>query len=473
MTGVGLIIVFIILIIVMIIMMSKFNVHAFLAMLLISLVLGIIAGIPLFDVRGADGAVKIGMTNVIQTGFANTLRSIGLVIILGALIGMVLEATGAAFKIADTVIKVVGQKRPVLGIMLMGWIVSLPVFCDSGFVILNPVRRALVKKTRVSSVSTSVALGLGLYASHVFIPPTPGPIAAAGTLFQQGLGVEPNLLLVMGMGALASIPCLIGAYFWSIYVGKKVKSAEDTNLEAIKQTYEEIVASYGKLPSAWLSYAPIITPILLIGLGSIANMNKWTGTSHMVANFFGTPWVALSCGVLFGILQMIVTGKLDKFQTLCNDCLKVVGPIIFITATSGVLGNTIANTDIVPFIRENAVQLSTVGILFPFILSAILKTAQGSSTVALITASAIVAPMLGTLGLATPVGAALCVMSIAAGSMTVSHANDSYYWVVTNFGEMTPQNGYRAHTMGTLIEGLCGIVGVFILKIIFVNILGL
>jgi len=210
---------------------------------------------------------------------------------------------------------------------------------------------------------------------------------------------------------------------------------------------------------------------LLIALGSIANMGGWTGTSHMVANFFGTPFIALGVGVLFGILQMITTGKLDKFYTLCNDCLKVVGPIIFITATAGVLGNTITSTDIVPFIRENAVQLSAIGIFFPFILSAILKTAQGSSTVALITTSAIVAPMLGTLGLASPVGAALCVMSIAAGSMTVSHANDSYFWVVVNFGEMTPQNGYKAHTMGTLIEGLCGIVGVFILKIIFIDIL--
>jgi len=216
MTGLALIIVFVLLIILMIYMMSKLNVHAFLAMMVISLALGLIAGIPLVNTT-IDGVARQGMNTIIATGFAGTIQSIGIVIILGAMIGMILELTGAAFKLADMVIRLVGAKRPVLGIQMMGWIVSLPVFCDSGFVILDPVRKALVKKTRVSSVSTSVALSLGLYASHVFIPPTPGPIAAANTLF-EGAGMTVNLLAVMGMGVLASIPCLIGAYFFAVYI---------------------------------------------------------------------------------------------------------------------------------------------------------------------------------------------------------------------------------------------------------------
>ena len=467
MTGLGLLIVFVFLIIIMIFMMSKLNVHAFLAMLIISLALGLIAGLPLVNVV-RDGKTVLGMTAIIGAVFAGTIQSIGIVIILGAMIGMLLEATGAAFKIADSVIRVVGAKRPILGIELMGWVVSLPVFCDSGFVILDPVRKALVKKTRVSSVSASIALSLGLYASHVFIPPTPGPIAAAYTLY-EGAHLPVNLLLVMGVGALASIPCLIGAYFFAIYIGKKLKSSEDINLDTIKQTYEEIVASYGKLPNSLLSFAPIIAPILLIAIGSIATMNKWTGMPYQLAAFFGTPFIALGCGVIFGVVQMFITKKMSKFYDLCNDCLKVVGPIIFITATSGVLGNTIRSTDIVKFIEANAISMASIGIFFPFILSAILKTAQGSSTVALITTSGIVAPMLGILGLESSIGVALCVMSIAAGSMTVSHANDSYYWVVTNFGGMTPEQGYKSQTLGTLVEGLCGIVGVYVLKVLFLG----
>ena len=467
MTGLSLIIVFVILIIVMIFMMSKLNIHAFLAMLLVSLALGLIAGIPPVNIT-RNGEVVQGMTTVISAGFASTIQSIGIVIILGAMIGMILELTGAAFKLADMVIKIVGTKRPLLGMELMGWIVSLPVFCDSGFVILNPVRKALVKKARVSSVSTSVALSLGLYASHVFIPPTPGPIAAANTLY-EGAGLPVNLLLVMGMGVLASIPCLIGAYFFAVYIGKRVKSKEDMDMDSITQTYEEILAGYGKLPGGVSAVAPVIVPILLIALGSIANMNQWTGMARDFALFFGTPFVAIGCGVLCGVIQIAQVGKMSKFYDLCNDTLKIVGPIIFITATSGVLGRTIASTDIVDYIRANAVSLTSVGIFLPFIISAILKTAQGSSTVALITTSGIVAPMLGILGLESPVGIALCVMSIAAGSMTVSHANDSYFWVVTNFGGMTPQQGYRTQTLGTLVQGFCGIAGVFILKIIFLG----
>jgi len=464
MTGMGLIIVFAVLIIIMIVMMSKFHVHAFLAMMLTSLALGLIAGIPLVNVV-RDGVAVTGMTVVIASGFAATIQGIGLVIIFGAMIGMILELTGAAFKLADMVIRVVGQKRPILGIEMMGWIVSIPVFCDSGFVILDPVRKALVKKTKVSSISASIALSLGLYASHVFIPPTPGPIAAANTLF-EGAGLPVNLLLVMGIGVLASIPALIAAYFFAIWIGKRVKSKEDLDVDAITQTYEEIKASYGKMPGNVSAVMPIIVPIVLIALGSIAGMQQWTGTGGDLARFFGTPFIAIGCGVLFGVFQIMEVGKMDKFYEMCNNTLKVVGPIIFITATSGVLGLTIRETDIVVFIEENVGTLTTIGIFLPFILSAILKTAQGSSTVALIITSGIVAPMLGILGLATPVGIALSVMSIAAGSMTVSHANDSYYWVVVNFGGMTPQQGYRVQTLGTLVQGLASIIGVFLLSLI-------
>ncbi|WP_278842403.1 GntP family permease, partial [Holdemania filiformis] len=192
MTGFPLIIAFIIAVILMIVAISKFKIHPFLSIMGISLILGLVAGIPLTDVKNANGAVTSqGLANVIGAGFSGTFTSIGIVIILGALIGSILEATGAAFKLADLVIKLVGKKRPELAILLMGWVVSIPVFCDSGFVILNPIRKALVKRTMTSSVAMTVALSAGLYISHVFIPPTPGPIAAANTL-----GIGNNLLLV-------------------------------------------------------------------------------------------------------------------------------------------------------------------------------------------------------------------------------------------------------------------------------------
>jgi GntP family gluconate:H+ symporter len=444
----------------MVLAISKFKIHPFISIMSVSLLFGLIAGIPLVNVT-VDGKTTMGIANVIGAGFSGTFTSIGIVIILGALIGTILESTGAAFKLADMVIKVVGKKRPVLAIQIMGWVVSIPVFCDSGFVILDPIRKALVKRTKVSSVAMSVALSTGLYASHVFIPPTPGPIAAANTL-----GIGNNLLLVMGLGALASIPALIGAFFYANYVGKKVQSKEDIDIGSITQSYEEIVASYGKLPSGFISLAPIIAPILLMALGSIASMAKMTGAAFSILTFFGTPIIALAVGVIFAVWQLFTIGKLDKFYNITNETLKIVGPILFITAAGGVLGRVIASTQIVAFITANASTIATVGIFFPFLLSAILKTAQGSSTVALTTTAGIVAPLLIPLGLATPVGTALTVIAIGAGAMTVSHANDSYFWVVTNFGGMTPDQGYKTQTTATLIEGICGMLGVFILSLL-------
>lgn len=461
MTGFPLIIAFVVAIVVMITAISKFKIHPFLSIMTVSLILGLAAGIPLVDVKGPDGSVTQGIANVIGTGFSGTFTSIGIVIILGALIGSILEATGAAFKLADMVIHLVGKKRPELAMLLMGWVVSIPVFCDSGFVILNPIRRALVKRTMASSVAMTVSLSAGLYISHVFIPPTPGPIAAANTL-----GIGNNLLLVMGMGALASIVPLIAGYFFAKYIGRNVRSGDEADNSEVTKTYEELVAEYGKLPGGFIALAPIIVPILLMALGSIAAMAHWTGLFYDLSVFLGTPIIALGVGTIFGIIQLAQAGRMDQFYDVTNETLKTVGPILFITAAGGVLGKVISSTSLVTYITSNAGILQSIGIFFPFILAAILKSAQGSSTVAITTTAGILAPLMGVLGLENPGRAALAVMAIGAGAMTVSHANDSYFWVVTNFGAMEPEQGYKTQTICTLILGISGIIWIFLLSLI-------
>ena len=452
MTGVPLIIAFVIAIAVMILLISKLKVHPFLAIMGISLLLAIAAGIPLKEIPG-----------VIGSGFSGTFTSIGIVIILGAFIGSVLEKTGAALKLADMVIRIVGEKHPELAIELMGWVVSIPVFCDSGFVILNPIRKALVKRTGVSSVAMTVCLSAGLYISHVFIPPTPGPIAAA-----QTLGAGDYLLLVIGMGVLCSILPLIAGLIYGKFIGKKIKSADENgeNGETVK-TYEELKAEYGKLPSGFNAIAPLIIPILLMALSSIASMAKWEGAIADLLIFLGTPIMALAVGAVLAIILLLISGKKKEFYGITNETLKTVGPILFVTAAGGVLGKVISSSDMVNFIIANASVLETLGIFFPFLLAAILKSAQGSSTVAITTTAGIVAPLLSVLGFTTPAEIALVVMAIGAGAMTVSHANDSYFWVVTNFGEMKPEEGYKSQTLMTLIIGLAAMVEIFILNLIF------
>ena len=457
MTGIPLIIVFILTIVLMIFMISKLNIHPFLSILSVSLVFGLIAGIPLVDQTAEDGTVVAGIANVIGEGFSGAFTSIGIVIILGTIIGTLLEETGAALKLADMVVNLVGEKRPELAMLIMGWVVSIPVFCDSGFVILNPIRKALTKRTAASSVAMTMCLSAGLYASHVFIPPTPGPIAAANTI-----GVGSDLLLVMGLGLLVSIPALAGAYFYSKRQSANIEElVEDDNLK----TYEEIKAEYGTLPGGFLSLAPIIIPVILMALSNIFKIMKAEGFVNDLFLFLGTPIIALAVGLIFGIILLNSRGKIDHLYDIVNESLKVAGPILFVTAAGGVLGKVIANSGIVGFITDNATVFQSVGIFFPFIIAAILKTAQGSSTVAITTTAGIIAPLLPVLGLDSTVSSALVVMAIGAGAMTVSHANDSYFWVVTKFGNLRAEDGYKTQTMVTLVEGICGMLGVFILSL--------
>ena len=348
--------------------------------------------------------------------------------------------------------------------LLMGWIVSIPVFCDSGFVILNPIRKALVKRTARSSVAATVALSMGLYISHCFIPPTPGPIAAANTLF-EGLGQPVNLLLIMAIGAACSILPLIVSYIFALVIGKSVKSRDEkaAGEGAVVQSYEELVAGYGKLPGTFMSFAPILVPIVLMGLSSAFTMAK---VSVPFITFLGTPIMALAAGVVLGVIVLSGSGKLKDFYAITDDTLRVTGPILFVTAAGGVLGKVIANTDMVNFISQNSTALSTLGLLFPFLLAAILKTAQGSSTVAITTTAGILAPLMMTIGFTTPLHVALTVVAIGSGAMTVSHANDSYFWVVTNFGDMEVKDGYRTQTLGTLFVGIAGILNVLLISLL-------
>ena len=433
MTGLPLIIAFVVAIVLMILLISKLKVHPFLAIMAISLLLAIVAGIPLKDIPG-----------VIGSGFSGTFTSIGMI----ALVVMAIGAGAMTVSHAND---------------SYFWVVSIPVFCDSGFVILNPIRKALVRRTGVSSVAMTVCLSCGLYIAHVFIPPTPGPIAAA-----QTLGVGENLLLVIGIGVLCSIFPLIAGLIYAKFIGKKIKSADETgdNGETVK-SYEELKAEYGKLPGGLNAIAPLVVPILLMALSSIAAMAKWTGAVADLLTFLGTPIMALAVGTVLAIIQLFTSGKQKDFYNMTNDTLKTVGPILFVTAAGGVLGKVISSSDMVNFITAHANALQTIGIFFPFLLAAILKTAQGSSTVAITTSAGIVAPLLSVLGFTTPVEIALVVMAIGAGAMTVSHANDSYFWVVTNFGEMQPEEGYKTQTLMTLIIGLASMVEIFILSLIF------
>ncbi|MBQ0151003.1 MAG: GntP family permease [Bacteroidales bacterium] len=459
-SGLYLILFFILSIVLMITAMSRWKVHPFIAIMVVSLVFGLVAGLPIVD-RVADGKTTPGIMNVIGQGFAGIFSGIGLVIILGALIGAILEKTGAALKLADMIVRLVGRKNPVAAMGLMGWVVSIAVFCDSGFVVLNPIRKALVKRTATSSVAMTVALSAGLFLSHVFIPPTPGPLASANTL-----GLADNIAMVMGLGILCSILPMAAALIFAGWIGGKVKAEDESDISENAQSYEELVASYGRLPGGFASVAPILIPILLMASSTIVKQLGVTGQFTDAVMFLSTPVMALSIGTVIAWILLRYSGRGGQMSSITEETLKTVGPILFITAAGGVLGKVVASSGMTAYITEHASLLRGMGIFFPFILAAILKSSLGSSTVAIITTAGIISPLLGALGFASPVQAGLVCMAISAGAMTVSHANDSYFWVVTNFGGMDMQKGYRTQTLMTLIMGIAAILEIFILSLL-------
>ena len=444
------IIVFTLAIVLLIVSISKWGVHPFLAIMGIALALAVAIGIPLETIPTTIGK-----------GFSSIFASIGIVIILGTIIGLILEKTGAAIRLADAIVRIIGEKHPQLAIMLIGWLISVPVFCDSGFVIVNPIRKWLARKTNFPSVTLTVALAAGLYVAHVFVPPTPGPIATAGLV-----GLESNLLLVIGLGVAISIPPLVAAYFFATFIGKKIKSADELDVESISQAYNE-----HNLPGTAASVTPILLPIILMAGGSIASFAKMEGFAGELLIFLGKPIIALAAG-LISALPLLWKSKMGKeLYNITQESLKTAGPIIFITAAGSVLGQVIVEAGFVQYIQQNAASLSSIGLFFPFVVAAIIKTSQGSSTVAMTTTAGIMglyfsdASLMAALGMTTPIDAALVVMAIGAGAMTVSHANDSYFWVVTNFGGLTPQNGYRTQTLLTLILGVTSIITLFAISL--------
>ena len=474
MSGIALIIIFAAAIAIMVVAISKWHLHPFIAILLTALIFGIVSGIPLPQ-----------MTTLIGSGFSKIFAGIGLVIIFGTLMGTILEQSGAALKIADCIIKLLGKRHPVLSMAIMGWVVSIPVFCDSGFVVLNPIREALVKKTQSSPVAMTVALSGGLYLSHVFIPPTPGPLAAAETL-----GLSGNLLLVMGIGLLCSIFPMFLLILFSNYIGKRIScstdastntassssttsacttnastgtpSANSTDADRIAAEYNAIIEKSGKLPSAALSFAPIIVPIILMSLASILQGAEMQQQLKDVVLFLSNPTIALAIGLLFATFLL---KRGSGFEEMVENSLKRSGPILFITAAGSVLGNIVAGSPLVGFITDNAQVLNGLGLLFPFLVAAMLKSSMGSSSVAIITAAGIVAPFAEAMGLASPIGLTLICMAVGAGSMTVSHSNDSYFWVVTKFGRMDIKSGYKTQTLATLILGLGALAELYIISL--------
>ncbi|UBZ14129.1 GntP family permease [Flagellimonas marinaquae] len=391
------------------------------------------------------GMAPKSIMSTMAEGFGNTLSGIGLVIAFGTVIGIYLEKTGSTQVLANSILGIIGLKRSPLAMNLAGFVISIPVYCDSGYIILSSLNKAISKKTGIPVLVFAIALATGLYSAHVFVPPTPGPLAAAAIL-------DADLGMVLIFGLLVAIPVSIAGYFWARFIGKSLQ--EDEILETA-ETKEKVPSTV----QPFQAFLPLLVPIILIALKSVADYPTHPlgdGWAFSVLGFLGSPVIALLIGVFFAFaLGRKVPSEVKKEWV--PEAFKQAGAIVLITGAGGAFGAILRTMDIASIINLES-STGVGGLLIAFAISTVLKTAQGSSTVAIITTSAIIAPLLETFGLVSITDKALAVLAIGAGAMTVSHINDSYFWVVSQFSHMKVKTALRGHTLGTLVQGVVGIL---------------
>jgi len=390
----------------------------------------------------------------LKDGFGGTLGSIGIIIVAGLIIGTFVEESGGAYVIAQFFTKLFGKKRIHAAVGWMGYIISIPVFADSGFVILTPLNKALTRKVGVSLAGTAIALSIGLTAAHTMVPPTPGPLAAAAI-------IGADLGWVIFSGVIASSAGLLVVIQFAKKMGQKIWIEPDTPIHSDTQiTVEE-------RPSLGRTLLPILIPLFLIVCKAIVQYPGFPITEGPVITFIqfvGDPLIALFIAVFFALrIPKKDVAKQMSEKGWVGKAIKGSATILLITAAGGAFGKIIQETGLHHSV-EPYLKTLPLGLVLPFILAALIKTAQGSSTVAIITATSIVAPMLGGLGLTTVIDKALVVTAIGAGSAVISHANDSFFWVVTQFSNMSIPQGYRLHSVATLLLGLTALTVLLILK---------
>lgn len=422
---------------VIVVLTTKYKVPAAFALIAASLLVGLGVHLPLTDVVAT-----------MKDGFGNIMKSLGFIILLGTTLGILLEHTGSTAVMAGYILKKLGQKHTVWAIGITGFIVGLPIFCDSGYIVLSGLNKRLARQSGISILIMSVSLATGLYAVHCMVPPHPGSAAAAGII-----GVDIGRLILAGTGV--AIPAMIAGNLWARYAGKKyvVATAEDDLTAEEPQPQLSVIRAF----------LPVMVPIILIAAKSFVAVDAaaakgWPGAILSI----GDPVIALMIGVLLAFNCKRGWTKTDAAKLL-HDAAEKSGGILVIIGAGGAFGAILAVTKIGDHLSQ-AVALSSMGIFFPFLLTVLLKTAQGSSTVAIITAATIIQPLLPALGLDTDTGRLLCTLAMGAGSMMISHANDAYFWVVSRFSGLDMKVMLRVYSVATVIMGLVSFGMVFILS---------
>ena len=431
-------------------MILKTKIHTFLALIITAVFVGIAGGMPQDMVISA-----------ISSGFGSTLGSIGIIIGFGVMMGQIFEATGAAKTMANTFIKKLGVNKEEEALAITGFLVSIPIYCDSGFVILASLIKALSKASKKSIVSLAVCLAGGLVITHSLVPPTPGPVGAAGIF-----GANVGLVIIYGM--IIAAPMLLAVLAYGKWLGNKIYQIPGEDGEWIRPALgENLGAAEVKLdeglPSATKSFMPIIIPIILILLSTVSKALGVTGQASVFFQFFGTPIVAVAIGLLLAIFTLASHMERKEVIKVMEVGIESAGIIILITGAGGALGQVLRDSGVGNHIAEIIKDLNVPHILLPFIIATIIRFIQGSGTVAMLTAASITAPIMASLN----VNPVMATLSACVGSLFFSYFNDSFFNVVNRtIGIEDPKEQIRVWSITTTIAWAVGLVALLILNMI-------
>lgn len=427
----------------------KVKLHPFFALTIAAFTFGIVTGQSIPDIVDA-----------FSSGLGGTISGIGIVIAIGTVLGALLEKSGAAETMAASILRITGPKKAALGLAVTGYFVSIPVFCDSAFVILSPLARRLSLDTKTSMTTMAIALGMGLHATHMLVPPTPGPLAVTGIL-----GADLGLVIVLAM--LVSIPVTLVGYYMAVYFGRKYYFIPET-LEEIQEDTSK------KQPSAFSAFFPILLPIFLMLFNTIASLESAPlGRNNILTSFLqavGQPVTALLIGLLFAFLTYRSIYPEDKeiwtFDGGFGEALKTAGQIVLIVGAGGAFAGVLKTSPIEELV-QNYFSGAQLGILVPFMIGAIFRTAIGSGTVGMITAASMLLPLIGVLGFDSPIGLVIAMLACASGAFMVFHGNDDFFWVITSTSGMKPDIAYRTIPITSVAQSLTSLAFVYILYLIF------
>ncbi|MBN8192261.1 GntP family permease [Bacillus sp. NTK074B] len=422
----------------------KTKLHAFVALLLVSLIVGIAAGMPLQEVVAS-----------IQSGMGGTLGFVAVVVGLGAMFGRMLEVSGGAERLAQTLINKFGEDKAQWSLGITGFLVAIPVFFDVGFIILVPIVYGLARKTGKSLLYYGIPLLAGLAVTHSFIPPTPGPIAVADL-------IGADLGWVILFGAIAGVPSMIIAGpLFAKWISKRIHAVVPEYMQAEEMEYDK------ELPSFALIASLISIPLVLILLNTLSGVILDEGNMvRSILTFLGHPFVALTIATL---LTFVLLGtkrgySRQEVQEIATKALEPAGIIILVTGAGGVFKQVLIDSGVGEVLGNMMAGSSLPPIALAFLIAMVVRVAQGSATVSMVTAAGLMSPLIETLGMEGPV-LGLMVIAIASGATVFSHVNDSGFWLVNRYFGLDVKDTLKSWTVMETLIGFVGFGVVFILGI--------